>query len=70
MKQAFASFIALSLFAAPVFAQVERASEPVAKDSSQIKGAQGLTVLIGAIAASVTVILLVDDSDDDDAVSG
>lgn len=69
MKKVFVPFVALSLIAAPVFAQAERASEPVANEGSQIKGAPGLTVLIGAIAASVTIILLVSD-DDDDAVSG
>lgn len=69
MNKAFVPFLTLSLVAAPVFAQTQRASEPVSSEGSNIKGAPGLTVLIGAIAASVTAILLV-DGDDDEAVSG
>ncbi len=69
MKKSLVPLLALSLFAAPVFAQVERANAPLADESSDLKGAPGLTVLIGALALAVTVILVIDD-DDDEAVSG
>ncbi|MEL6237198.1 MAG: hypothetical protein AAFQ90_01255 [Pseudomonadota bacterium] len=69
MKKLLIPALALALGTAPVMAQVERASAPVAEGSSDLKGAPGLTVLIGAVAVAVTVLLLVDD-EDDEAVSG
>jgi len=69
MSKAFLPFLALSLVAAPVFAQVERASAPVSEESSKIGAAPGVTVLLGAIAVAIGVVLVVDD-DDDEPVSG